>query len=265
MADLKPATRDTCLHCGTPILYGVLEFWEDTKRLITEKQPRYPGRGYDLQTDEQRRKFKEQEEAYDAWMAVRKERGVINAYGGGNSRALLWVHLLKTPVETIDDVSRECPTKAQVEKAANKLRSDVENAFAGKEYNFFWMVATPASWCITQKNEGGSCDKPAKEVIVEGSWAQGTVERKAALCGIHYSHHRRAEKAAKEREEASALEEWTREETEKAIKRLADFGIEASADWQRHYTGPFLGSYTGRVIVDPRQLLEILEENIELF
>lgn len=236
MADLKKGQRDLCLHCDQAIVYGWWEFWGDTKQLV----PKGPEDVYIPYGKEPTDAQKAKKQAFDNWMQTRKDRKILMHHGGNGGRSSNWVHILAWPFTKFEDLDMRCA----------KPKSE------GMHRNF----ALPASFCSERQNVGGTCNRPVKETV-EDKWGG-----KKALCGIHLAHLRKAIKKEEERETATEISAWRREEVEKKIARLEALGLsDVKEEWVRHYTGPTLGSYTGKVVVDPDELLLLMEEHVETF
>ena len=229
---LKTGVKDLCACCNKTIIYEKFEFWKDTGERVPAGPPYVYVPSTRTATSSERAKV----QAYDNWREYRNSREIVNAYGRQHPGAIRedWFHILSWPVEKISDISRDC---------------------GGKSTHH----ARPSGWCMESLNTGGYCKKQAKEIVDTGYGG------KKALCGIHLGHLRKAAKKAEEYETQREIDQWRSEALEEKIRDLAYYGIQAQKEWIRHHTGLTSGAYTGMVIVDPDKLLEILQENIEVF
>ncbi len=230
--ELKKGQKDLCVHCGRPIVWDAPRFWKDTKEIVP-KGPDYiyiPGHRTPTEAE------KAKAAAYDNWVEYVKQRGTIDwsdqdkVYHYGET----WLHIMNTPIEKLADLARRCP--------------------GGKTF----QTATPSSFCNEVKNAGGTCYKKAKEIVKD------SFEGKKALCGIHLAHLRKAVREAEARDQAAELEAWKAEELDKKITELKELGIDADKEWLQSPPS-YRRHYTGKVTVDPDQLLEILQSIVEVF
>ena len=228
---LKLGARDLCACCNQPIIWDSWRFWEDTEEIIPKGPPYVHVPWGHKPTAEQEAKIK----AYDNWQEHLKTRPQVNVHGGKHFyKDETWMHIVSWPIEKRSDLRRACKgTKNQ--------------------------NATPSSWCMVSQNSGGDCKRVAKEIVDTGYGG------KKAMCGIHLAHVRKAQRQAEEQENQSAIEAWKAEELERKIAELAKYGVKAGKEWVRHNVNSYYGSYTGKVVVDPDKLLEILQDAIEVF
>lgn len=114
----------------------------------------------------------------------------------------------------------------------------------------------------------GEVDKPFKfnsanpknfcSVRVETSWHYNLCNRPAKdlelhMCGIHANHERKRLKKEKDWREKYELNLFIREQVGELVKQLEEeWGISAKI----HYEG----TYTGKVVVDPEELLKLLDD-----
>ena len=250
---IKVGQKDTCATCEQPIIYASFLFWADTKEVVPAG-PEYPKSLNRMSGAARTEAEQAAEKAYENWQEYKRTRGTVNHLGNESRHAIhreTWMHIRSWPIEKIDDVSYHC---------------------FSREENFWSPHAVPASFCMEfQSAAGGYCTRRAKEVVVTGRFKRNendkdTVETKKGICGLHLSHLRRAARKEEEREQQLALADWAKEEAERICRELKPYGIKAEAEWQRHYTGPLTGSYTGKIVVEnPQELLEILQNSVELF
>lgn len=234
---LAPGQMDVCLLCGKPIIYGRWEFWADTGEPVG-KPPPYPGMmgfGWD---EERKERWRKENEAHEAWLAMKKTRETVSFPGWSKG----WVHVVNRPIRVKDDLVMAMPTPEENRRYPNDKTHSPQ----------------PSSWCMRSLNSGGHCERVAKD-----TWRDG--HSFEALCGLHLSQERKYQKEQEERENSEQLQSWLRSELEEKIARLDRLGIQAEMQYVIHYGGRYSGSYSGKIIVDPDQLLEILDQNVEVF
>lgn len=115
--------------------------------------------------------------------------------------------------------------------------------------------ATPRLWCSES---------------VETSWHYNLCNRPATvpewhMCGIHGAHERkRREKEEKEQQEAEE-QAYVSEVLDKTIEYLKEeYDIDAEKHYYRPHGDGWRGRYTGKIIVNPKQLVDILDELLNM-
>lgn len=108
--------------------------------------------------------------------------------------------------------------------------------------------------------------------FVEAQYSRGPCNRKVKgewngepLCGIHLARERKAEEKYRISQEEREITHYIIESTEELCKELEqDFGLKASVHLRRRWVnGGWEHTPDGRVVVDPKALLELLVETFD--
>lgn len=236
MAHIAIGTKDKCLHCDKPIVYGNWRFWKDDKTPNpVSGDPKNPfPYGMYKEESELTESEKKQIDTFKVWQEIQARRGVLWVPYQDVSD---WLSYLKWPLESFEDLSRDCQPPADEEGVIRSRRNHA-----------------PSGLCNETTNSGDKCFRKVKEVVSIGG-------RLRPMCGIHYGIHKREEEASKDAQVSQQLNEWAEKEMERFSEELKELGIDAHPEWQRHVSGRIAGSYTGFMAVDPEQLLEILRKH----
>ena len=171
------------------------------------------------------------------------------------------------------------------------------NKFTGEEveYNDAWhnmkrderaqrYVEVHAGWFHTKpspiSDEARYCPDPERPVenpifqrrVIAASYChdcgrkqKGTARNGLPVCGIHLRAEREEQKRNEEWEQHHDVQSWISREVTRKIQLLRRYGLE---DVKEHYQSTpgakFYGHYTGKIIVNPDELIELLESAIEL-
>ena len=113
-----------------------------------------------------------------------------------------------------------------------------------------YNTAKPKTFCAENVHTSWSsnlCNRPVKD-------------DELFMCGIHANHERKRRKKDEERDSHYELQRFIQENVAKLCTQLEEeWGLEASSHYQYNWGGG-MGSYTGKVLVDPEALLKLLDD-----
>lgn len=98
-----------------------------------------------------------------------------------------------------------------------------------------------------------------------GRWSSGSLCNRAVkgewggrpLCGLHLAAERKRAKEEEERQQQQDLKEWALKHAKEQVDHLRAYGLEAQP---HEFWSDYTHVVTGKVVVDPVKLLELLEE-----
>lgn len=145
-------------------------------------------------------------------------------------------------------------THATEQPGENKVACEIEGNGASR-YN--WRSkALPVEFCTSEINSYGygdhTCNARSKDKKEWEPFSQ------VPLCGRHLAPKKKEARDAEQRKEKYELQDWIRTEVTKVCDLLeTNYGLEANL----HYD---YGNrqYTGRIVVDPKKLLDLLKEEV---
>lgn len=236
MADGKPKSpRATCFHCGEVIQWTnprlAKEQEEENKVVQAANAAKYVVA-----------RAEAKKAGLQDWQATIEEQELPHKMERAYQNSERWYHYREDEGTIV-----HCPTTREWKR------------FEKKDRDGYWYgkTALPKEFC--HRNVNGQyrnhiCNRAVKEIY----------DGKEPLCGVHLAHEKRRDKEQADRSEAGAIKDYIRTEVKKLCDILQeDFGLEAGVHEQYRYQGAGRGyehNPSGKVVVDPKALLDLLEE-----